>query len=239
MQTNGYGRTWPGHLHDGGRQCPPGRDRPVKSGDDVGGSVSSKHVPNYMSCSQHTADNRRRVGRLPRPCQTQNARYHAFIQAGVVAQALLQYLAVVAPKLVWDSFGSWSRTIRPGIPPSELVVAKALRQALPEFLMGPAKTDFLHEIHRRSPRPANVRFSAWHREEKEGLLRVQVLPTKFQNQGASWESWGTVLIPGGSATKLVRREDLARMKKAVVLVDVSIDQGGRVQHRPTGAEGFT
>jgi hypothetical protein len=35
------------------------------------------------------------------------------------------------------------RTIRPGIPPSEFVVAKALRQALPEFLMGPAKTDSL------------------------------------------------------------------------------------------------
>jgi len=69
--------------------------------------------------------------------------YHAFIQAGVVAQGLLQYLAVVAPKLVWDSFGSWLRTIRPGIPPSELVVENALRQTLPDFLLAPAKTDSL------------------------------------------------------------------------------------------------
>ena len=69
--------------------------------------------------------------------------YHAFIQAGVVAQGLLQYLAVAAPKLVWSSFGSWLRTIRPDIPPSEFVVAKALRQTLPEFLMGPAKSDSL------------------------------------------------------------------------------------------------
>jgi hypothetical protein len=61
--------------------------------------------------------------------------YHVFIQAGVVAQGLLQYLAVASPKLVWDSFGSWLRTIRPGIPPSEFVVANALRQTLPEFLM--------------------------------------------------------------------------------------------------------
>ena len=61
--------------------------------------------------------------------------YHVFIQAGVVAQGLLQYLAVIAPKLVWDSFGSWLRTIRPGIPPSEFVVAQALRQKLPEFLL--------------------------------------------------------------------------------------------------------
>jgi len=83
-----------------------------------------------------SADYRARVKRKMRA-------YHAFIQAGVVAQGLLQYLAVVAPKLVWDSFGSWLRTIRPGIPPSEFVVAKALRQALPEFLMGPAKTDSL------------------------------------------------------------------------------------------------
>jgi hypothetical protein len=67
--------------------------------------------------------------------------YHAFIQAGVVAQGLLQYLAVVAPKLVWESFGSWLRTIRPGIPPSEFVVANALRQT--EFLIGHSKKDSL------------------------------------------------------------------------------------------------
>jgi hypothetical protein len=83
-----------------------------------------------------SADYRNRVKRKMRA-------YHAFIQAGVVAQGLLQYLAVVAPKLVWDSFGSWLRTIRPGIPPSELVVAIALRQTLPEFLIGPAKTNSL------------------------------------------------------------------------------------------------
>jgi hypothetical protein len=69
--------------------------------------------------------------------------YHVFIQAGVIAQGLLQYLAVAAPKLVWDSFGSWLRTIRPGIPPSEFVVANALRQTLPEFLMSYAESDSL------------------------------------------------------------------------------------------------
>jgi hypothetical protein len=47
----------------------------------------------------------------------------------------LQYLAAVAPTQVWNSFGSWLRTIRPGIAPSELVVASALRQTLPEFLL--------------------------------------------------------------------------------------------------------
>jgi len=61
--------------------------------------------------------------------------YHVFIQAGVVAQGLLQYLSATLPALVWSSFGSWLRTIRPGIPPSELVVATALRHTLPTFLM--------------------------------------------------------------------------------------------------------
>jgi DDE superfamily endonuclease len=69
--------------------------------------------------------------------------YHVFIQAGVIAQGLLQYLAAAFPKLVWDSFGSWLRTIRPGIPPSEFVVANALRQTLPEFLMSCSESDSL------------------------------------------------------------------------------------------------
>jgi hypothetical protein len=55
----------------------------------------------------------------------------------------LRYLAVVYPKLVWDSFGSWLRTIRPGIPPSEFVVANALRQTLPDFLIGSSESDSL------------------------------------------------------------------------------------------------
>ena len=59
--------------------------------------------------------------------------YHAFIQAGLIAQGLLQYLAAAFPQIVWASFGSWLRTIRPGVPPSELVVATALRQRMPQF----------------------------------------------------------------------------------------------------------
>lgn len=61
--------------------------------------------------------------------------YHRFVHAGIVAQGVLQYLASACPKLVWSSFGSWLRTIRPGIPPSELVCAAALRNTLPDFLM--------------------------------------------------------------------------------------------------------
>ena len=61
--------------------------------------------------------------------------YHRFVHAGVVAQGTLQYLSTTFPALVWHSFGSWLRTIRPGIPPSELVCAAALRNTLPDFLI--------------------------------------------------------------------------------------------------------
>lgn len=69
--------------------------------------------------------------------------YHRFVHAGIVAQGSLQYLSSAFPALVWNSFGSWLRTIRPGIPPSELVCAAALRHTLAHFLMaGPDKVIF-------------------------------------------------------------------------------------------------
>ena len=61
--------------------------------------------------------------------------YHRFIQIGLVAQGLLQYLSVSYPKLVWSSFGSWLRTIRPGIPPTEFVSSLALRNSFQHFLL--------------------------------------------------------------------------------------------------------
>ena len=62
------------------------------------------------------------------------AAYHAHIQLGVIAQGLLQVLALHCTATVWKRFGSWLRTIRPDILPSELVVAIALRHSLPVFL---------------------------------------------------------------------------------------------------------
>jgi alanine dehydrogenase len=45
---------------------------------------------------------------------------------------------------------------------------------------------------------------------------------------------GSVLIPGGRAPRLIRREDLPGMKPGAVIVDVSIDQGGCAEtSRPT------
>ena len=75
--------------------------------------------------------------------------YHRHIQLGLIAQGLLQILAATFPRLIWRSFGSWIRTVGPGLAPSEQVVAIALRNTLPEFLCDSDKdqifTKFLHE----------------------------------------------------------------------------------------------
>lgn len=62
------------------------------------------------------------------------AAYDCHLQMGAIAQGLLQILAILHAGTVWERFGSWLRTIRPGIAPSEGVVILALRQCLPEFL---------------------------------------------------------------------------------------------------------
>jgi hypothetical protein len=74
--------------------------------------------------------------------------YHCHIQLGVIAQGILHCLAVLQPRTVWNTFGSWLRTIRPGVPPSERVVACALRNAFPEFLADSAKDQILAKFIR-------------------------------------------------------------------------------------------
>lgn len=62
--------------------------------------------------------------------------YHRHIQLGMIAQGLLQIISITEHSNVWKQFGSWLRTIRPGVAPSEKVTAVALRNSLPEFLAG-------------------------------------------------------------------------------------------------------
>ncbi len=51
---------------------------------------------------------------------------------------------------------------------------------------------------------------------------------------------GGVLIPGAKAPKLVRREDLAKMRPGAVIVDVAVDQGGCIETiKPTTHENPT
>ena len=72
--------------------------------------------------------------------------YHRHIQLGVIVQGLLQYLAVAYPSKVWQSFGSWLRTMRPDLEPSELVVATALRNLFPDFLLNSPVSHFFKKF---------------------------------------------------------------------------------------------
>ena len=75
--------------------------------------------------------------------------YHAHIQLGIIAQGLLQALSILEPVAVWRGYGSWLRTLRAGVPPSERIVALALRNALPDFLADSAKTSILAKFIRK------------------------------------------------------------------------------------------
>jgi hypothetical protein len=63
------------------------------------------------------------------------AAYHRHVQLGCVAQGLIQYLALAHGPDVWAQFKGWLRTMNPHCAPSEAVVAQALRDSLPHFLM--------------------------------------------------------------------------------------------------------
>ena len=60
--------------------------------------------------------------------------YHLFIQLGLIAQGLLQYLSIYHYDLIWKSFGSWLRTVRNQSLPSEKVVAMAMARTYHLFM---------------------------------------------------------------------------------------------------------
>ncbi len=59
--------------------------------------------------------------------------YHVHVQLGCIAQGLLQHLALNHTAAVWHCFRSWLRTMNPAMPPSELIVANALRSSSTTF----------------------------------------------------------------------------------------------------------
>ncbi|MGH7412316.1 MAG: transposase [Candidatus Methylomirabilis sp.] len=63
------------------------------------------------------------------------AAYHRYVQLACIAQGLQQHLAINFRAKVWDNFKSWMRTMKPALPPSEAVVAQALRVNLADFLV--------------------------------------------------------------------------------------------------------
>ena len=88
--------------------------------------------------------------------------YEIYVQMAFIAQGIMQYLSLAYSKAVWKYFGSWIRTIRPGVYPTEMVVGMALRNCLFYFLKGSIfpsitrkfireKTDFQEVEHYRMP----------------------------------------------------------------------------------------
>jgi DDE superfamily endonuclease len=73
--------------------------------------------------------------------------FHLHVQLGCIAQGLLQHLALNYTAQAWHCFRSWLRTMNPALPPSELVVSMALRQALPEFFASAKIDPDLKKIH--------------------------------------------------------------------------------------------
>ena len=76
--------------------------------------------------------------------------YHLHIQIGIIAQGLLQYLSSAFTEQVWKNFGSWIKTIRPGVCPSEFVTSYALYNTLPKFLRDDIENRNLTKLIRKN-----------------------------------------------------------------------------------------
>jgi hypothetical protein len=66
------------------------------------------------------------------------AAYHRYVQIACIVQGILLHLAINYREKVWATFKSWLRTMRPDLIPTEMVVAHALRESFPEFLVSSA-----------------------------------------------------------------------------------------------------
>ena len=69
-----------------------------------------------------------------RAIQRKFAAYERHLQIGLIAQGLLQYLALTFRCSVWHNFSSFLRTMNTQAPPSEWVVTLALRDTWHDFL---------------------------------------------------------------------------------------------------------
>ena len=89
----------------------------------------------HMKSEKYRAHVRRKLGA-----------YHRFVQLACIAQGIQQHLAVNFRQAVWRHFQSWMRTMTPSLPPSEAVVAQALRAQLPDFLAAGPEDHELRKI---------------------------------------------------------------------------------------------
>jgi hypothetical protein len=114
--------------------------RPIRRGD--GSQHPHRQSPTYR---QHL---RRKL-----------AAYERHIQLGLIAQGLLQYLAVCFPRVVWLNFNSFIRTAAPQKPPSEWVVTHALRHTWIQFLAGSSESATLKKFLATKITPTRCGYS--------------------------------------------------------------------------------
>lgn len=88
--------------------------------------------------------------------------YHLFIQLGLIAQGVIQYLSLYHYKAVWRTFGSWLRTIRNDTLPSEKVVAMAMSRTYICFLMDVTKATIFKKFLRD-----RMNFNVLHGDDHE------------------------------------------------------------------------
>ena len=86
------------------------------------------------------------------------AAYERHIQLGLIAQGLLQYLALSFRRVVWFNFHSYIRTASPQKPPSEWVVTHALRHTWPDFLSGSSQSIILKKFLASKTSPARCSY---------------------------------------------------------------------------------
>jgi hypothetical protein len=86
------------------------------------------------------------------------AAYERHIQLGLIAQGLLQYLALSFRRVCWFNFHSYIRTACPQKPPSEWVVSQALRHTWPDFLSGSAQSTVLKKFLAAKIDPARCAY---------------------------------------------------------------------------------
>ena len=90
--------------------------------------------------------------------------YHVHVQLGCIAQRLLQHLSINHTAEVWRCFRSWLRTMNPAMPPSELIVANALRSTLPAFFavaaFAPDLKKIMIQYRKHDPPPDIDRLAA-------------------------------------------------------------------------------
>ena len=85
--------------------------------------------------------------------------YERHIQLGLIAQGLLQYLALSFRRVVWFNSHSYIRTASVQKPPSEWVVTHALRHSWPHFLRGSAASAILKKFLASKINPAPRAYS--------------------------------------------------------------------------------